>query len=841
MSNEQIYLEKEDGKTKRIVIKRIHKKVKIKTISKPKSGAGAGSGSHPLQAGTGSYLRSHGSPSTKPKSFLRDSGASGKDDKRPPRQLGQVGSGRSSRQGKPVYQKGQSQSQGQSLARDTDTKSAPSRRPAGERSFSNKSSPASSSTYFKQSNKKPAKKKEKIYITKKKKSSSEGSFGLASSKRKYRSAKPREGYRFNTGKLADGELTKTRQSRDSEDLSKVPATVEIPEIISIKNLAKKLNLKASYLVKKFFSLGVMDISVNNSIEADSAVLVCAEFNCKAVVVSLAEQTRIEPDKGKEDDYQERMPVVTIMGHVDHGKTTLIDALRKTKIASEESSGITQHMNAYSVEFPAYFPQEDSSSANKKNAKQSLLFVDTPGHSAFFSMRLKGIKITDILVIVVALTEGLKPQTAEVIQLAKNAKLPVLVALTKKDLLKDEERKRQLDSIKQQFFERGLKPKDWDGDVPFIEVSATTGDGLDEFLQGLMLLGKTLQLTANLNIPGYGHVLEAKTITGKGNTALVIVKNGTVKVGDVYLIESCYGKIRALYNDQGKTVKQLMAVSAAEVIGLSDTVSSGQFFQIVSSEKEARSIAEKRKQLETAIRASGIVRINDTNLFSMMKSESVKENRIIIKADTFGVAEALKESLEQLKNDEVRVSVLNYGVGPVTDNDLQLADTSLATIIAFRVKVMPKIQKMATMHSIKIVAFPVIYDIIESVKADLSGLIDDAVDKIPLGELEVLEIFKVSSMGKVAGCTILSGKVTSKANAELSRKGKIIYTGEISTLRRFQEDVSQAHAGQECGLTLSKHQDIQISDKIAVFSIQKTKRIFEMKEASPLKTEQQVSS
>ena len=488
------------------------------------------------------------------------------------------------------------------------------------------------------------------------------------------SRKKETGFKYSEGSLQDNttwykekkskQFSKLNNSfkEEKQDITlNIPEKIEIPEVISIKNLAFKLNLKATQVIKRLVRLGVMNLTVNDNIDAESAEIVCNDLGCEVVVVSLFEQTKIKEEFGEGKDYVARPPIVTIMGHVDHGKTTLLDTIKKTKFVDSESGGITQHIGAYTV----------------STEKGDLLIIDTPGHAAFSSMRSRGASITDIIILVVSAIDGIKPQTIESIKKAKKENVQLIIAINKMDVKGAEPQK-----IKNVLAEHEISIEEWGGDVPCHEISALHNQGVKELLESVMSLSQKMNLTANPKIRATGFVLETRIEKGRGNIATIIIKNGTLKIGDIYICSNVVGKVRAIFNDFGKSIKKATPSMSVEIIGISGNVGVGMLFQIMPSEKEAKKIAERRNVLEKENKAANVKKITLSNIFQKLEEQNIKEQNIIVKGDVFGTVEAIKSSLLDLKNDEVRVNVLKVGTGEITETDVNFASTSDASIIAF---------------------------------------------------------------------------------------------------------------------------------------------------------------
>ncbi len=604
-------------------------------------------------------------------------------------------------------------------------------------------------------------------------------------------------------KLSDKFL---KRDEEQNEFANVPASIEIPEVISLKNLAMKLNLKVAQIIKKFFDLGVMDLTVNDSIDSDSASILCAELKCEVKVVSLLEQTKVEEERGKDEDYARRDPIVTVMGHVDHGKTSLLDAIRKTDVAAGESGGITQHIGAYKVSIP----------------KGSVLFIDTPGHAAFSSMRSRGAKVTDIVILVVSAIDGVMPQTIEAINHAKAAGVPIIVAVNKMDVPGADATR-----IRTQLSEHGLVSEDWGGDTMFLPVSALKKTGLTELLEAVLLQAEMKDLKANPKVRASGYVIESKVEQGKGNVATVIIKNGTLKPGAAYLCGNFTGRVRAIFNDRGEEIKSALPSTPVEIIGLSGLPQAGDIFVEMESEREAKKVADRRLELVKENAAQNVKKITLSNIFDAMKQRQVKEHKVILKGDVFGSVEAIKELLNKQKNDEVKVTVIHSSTGAINETDVQLASASQALIIGFKVRPNPKAKKMAETEKVDVRLYQIIYDIIDDIAKVLLGMLDVEQKEEKLGSLRVKEVFKITGSGKIAGCVVTDGKVTSKARVRLFRDDVQIYEGEIATLKHYKDEVKEVLAGTECGIQIKDYQDLRVGDVVESYQLVKIERKLEI--------------
>lgn len=606
----------------------------------------------------------------------------------------------------------------------------------------------------------------------------------------------------------ENRLNSTYQ-KEYNEFAGVPSQIEIPDIISIKNLALKLNLKAGQVVKRLFQLGVKNLTLNDSIDGESAQIVCSELGCQAKIISLLEQTKVNIDEGNPDDYISRDPVVTVMGHVDHGKTTLLDTIRSSKVASGEAGGITQHVGAYKV----------------NTALGEVLFIDTPGHSAFSSMRSRGANLTDIVILVVSAVDGVKPQTVEAISHAKHAGVPIIVAINKMDA-----EGANPDRVKKQLAEYELLFEEWGGEVPVCNISALKNEGIKELLETVIKVSQKHGIKGNKNIKAYGYVLESEIQTGLGNTITVIIKNGTLKESDIYLCGKSSGKIRAFFDEHNKRLKTAGPSSIVKIVGLTNTENAGELFQLMESEKEAKRIVDKRADLERENKSTNVKKINlNSSVADVFKESHMKELNVILKTDTFGSLEAIKATLAELKNEEIKVDIIHSGIGAVVETDANLAKTAGANIIAFKVKPMPKAKKLAEQLKIELKTYDVIYKIIDDIKDSLSERLGEEVNEKTTGVLEVKEVFKITQIGRVAGCEVLEGKISKSDHVKIVRDEKIIYKSEILSLRRFKDEVAEVVAGMECGVSVKNYQDLKVGDKLESYVIEKIDKTFSVEE------------
>ena len=576
----------------------------------------------------------------------------------------------------------------------------------------------------------------------------------------------------------------------------VPKEIDIMEVVTVSELAKKMNLKASDLISRFMSMGMM-VTINQQVDAETAEIVASEYGCKVNIVSLYEQTIVECDKGDDSDIIERAPIVTVMGHVDHGKTKLLDAIRLTDIAASEYGGITQHIGAYKV------------TTNGRN----IVFLDTPGHEAFTLMRSRGAQITDIVVLVVAANDGVMPQTLEAMDHAKAAEVPIIVAINKVDLPEA-----NVDRVKQQLSTHELIPEDWGGKTIFCEISALKKIGIEDLLENILLQADVLELKANPNCRAEGKILESKVDHGRGIVATVLIERGTLNIGDAFVAGTFSGKVRAIFNDKGDKIDSAPPATPAEILGFTGVPNAGDPFQVVDSEKTARQIESKRQELEKIGVAKNVKKVTLDNLYDSISEGAIQELKIIIKGDVNGSVEALKNSLEKLSTSEIRLHVIRSSAGAIVENDVTLASASNAIIVGFHVRPTAKAQTLAEQEKVEIRKYNIIYDAVEDIKTAMEGLLAPELKEEGVGTAEVKDIFKVPKIGVIAGCMVTSGKVKRSGMAHLFRDGIEIYSGKISSLKRFKDDAREVEKNFECGIGLEDYNDIRVGDVIEVYEI-----------------------
>ncbi|MCF1708142.1 translation initiation factor IF-2 [Tabrizicola sp. J26] len=580
--------------------------------------------------------------------------------------------------------------------------------------------------------------------------------------------------------------------------------VQLPETIVVQELANRMAERAADVVKALMKMGMM-VTMNQTIDADTAELVIEEFGHHAVRVTDADvEQAIDSVADKPEDLQPRPPIVTIMGHVDHGKTSLLDALRKTNVVSGEAGGITQHIGAYQV-------------TTDKGAV--LTFLDTPGHAAFTSMRSRGAQVTDIVVLVVAADDAVMPQTIEAINHAKAAKVPMIVAINKID-----KHSANPDKVRTDLLQHEVIVEKMSGDVLDVEVSALTGQGLDDLLDAIALQAELLDLRANPQRPAQGAVIEAKLDVGRGPVATVLVQSGTLKRGDIFVVGEQWGKVRALINDRGETVGEAGPSVPVEVLGLNGTPQAGDTLNVVETEAQAREIATYREKAAKDKRAAAGAATTLEQLMAKAKADAnVAELPVIVKADVQGSAEAIVQALEKVGNEEVRVRVLHYGVGAITDTDVGLAEASNCPIIGFNVRANASARQSANQKGVEIRYYSVIYDLVDDVKAAASGLLKAEVREHFIGYAQIKEVFKVSGVGKVAGCLVTEGVARRSAGVRLLRDNVVIHEGTLKTLKRFKDEVKEVISGQECGMAFENYEDIREGDVIEIFEREEVER------------------
>src|SRR5690554_1896447 len=572
--------------------------------------------------------------------------------------------------------------------------------------------------------------------------------------------------------------------------------VNIPESITVAELAKKMSIKAAEVIKVMFKMGAM-ATINQVLDQDTAVLVVEEMGHKAVPMqeNAIEDALIESVQAAQGEKVGRAPVVTVMGHVDHGKTSLLDYIRRTKVATGEAGGITQHIGAYHVE----------------TDNGMVTFLDTPGHAAFTAMRARGAQLTDIVVLVVAADDGVMPQTEEAIQHAKAAGVPLVVAVNKID--KEEA---DPDRVKNELAQRDVLPEDWGGDVQFAHVSAKSGEGIDALLDAILLQAELLELTAVKDAPGQGVVVESRVDKGRGSVSTLLVQNGTLRKGDIVLAGLHYGRVRAMLDENGKPIDEAGPAIPVEILGLDGTPDAGDEFTVVSSEKKAREVALFRQGKYREVKLARQQKAKLENLFENMQAGDVKSLNIVLKADVRGSLEAIIQSLEDLSTDEVKVNIVSSGVGGIAETDANLALASSAILIGFNVRADNQAKAVVEREELELRYYSVIYDIIDDVKQAMTGLLSPEYREEIVGVAEVRDVFRSPKLGAIAGCMVTEGTVYRNKRIRVLRDNVVIYEGELESLRRFKDAVAEVRQGMECGIGVKNYNDVKVGDQIEVF-------------------------
>jgi len=602
-----------------------------------------------------------------------------------------------------------------------------------------------------------------------------------------RSRKPRKG-----GKAQPEVATHKSQVTVAKAIKR---RIKMDDAIVLSELAKRMGVKAGEIIKVLMGMGVM-ATVNQSIDFDTVVLIAAEFNYEAERASNQEDNLLKPVDDELATLLARPPVVTIMGHVDHGKTSLLDVIRKTRVTETEAGGITQHIGAYHV----------------TTDRGSIAFLDTPGHEAFTAMRARGAQVTDLVVLVVAADDGVMPQTVEAINHARAANVPIIVAVNKIDKPGADP-----DRVKRSLVEKGLTPEDWGGETIFVHVSAKQNTGIDQLLEMILLQAEVMELKANPNKLARGHVVEAKIDSGRGPVATILVSEGTLHAGDPVVCGVHHGKIRAMLNDRGQPIESAGPSVPVEILGLSGVPMAGDEFVAVQDEKGAKQISERRMQKQRSKDlAQTSARPSLESLFERLQQGEMKELTLILKADVHGSVEALSESLTKLSNAEVKVNVVHAATGAISESDVSLAAVSNAIIVGFNVRPTPKVQAMANEENVDMRFYNVIYDAINDVKNALTGLMASRFEERILGSAEVREVFQIPKVGAIAGCQVTDGKLERGKSLRLIRDGVVVYEGKNSSLRRFKDDAKEVQSGYECGIGIENFNDIKVGDRIEFF-------------------------
>jgi translation initiation factor IF-2 len=590
----------------------------------------------------------------------------------------------------------------------------------------------------------------------------------------------------------------------------ITRTITVTEGISVKDLAEKLDVRGKDLIATLLMRGVF-VTVNQSLEGELVKDVARQFGADATIITVEEQLENEAIEGFLEDTTGmtevvRSPVVTVMGHVDHGKTSLLDAIRQTDVAAGEAGGITQHIGAYKV----HVTKPDSPAFGRE-----IVFLDTPGHEAFTRMRARGAKVTDIVVIVVAADDGVMPQTLEAIDHAKAANVPIIVAINKID-----KPEAQPDRIKQQLGERGLQLTGWGGDVEYVEVSAKKRINLDRLEEMICLVADVNEQKSQPDRPAVGTVIEAKLDRGRGAVASILVQNGTLRTGDSYIVGNTFGKVRAMFDDRGRAITEAGPSTPVEILGLESMPDAGDTFLVMADRDKAKGIAQYRKMKEREAQLAKSSRVSLEGLAEQIKQAGMKDLNLILKGDVQGSVEVLADSLEKMSTEKVRVRVLRAGVGAITESDVLLASASNAVVIGFNVRPDRKAAEIAERENVEIRIHSIIYELQDEITKAMYGLLEPVFKENYLGRAEVLNVFKITKVGQIAGCIVRDGLIRRDAQVKVMRNGDEVWKGKISSLKRFKDDASEVRQGVECGIDLGNFKDIQVGDFIEAFTTEK---------------------
>jgi translation initiation factor IF-2 len=623
----------------------------------------------------------------------------------------------------------------------------------------------------------------------------------------YQKTQPQQG-RFNNnrpfnrhGKGGRSQYGSAPQVKREEPTIKKP--IKIGDSVSVKELAEKMSKPVAEIIKKLLMLGVM-ATINQELDFETASLIAVDFGIQVdkLIDKSSEEVLLKEEEDAAEDLKARPPIVTIMGHVDHGKTSLLDAIRETNVIATEAGGITQHIGAYNVTIDG----------------RKIAFLDTPGHEAFTAMRARGANVTDIAILVVAADDGVMPQTAEAINHAKAANVSIIVAINKID-----KPGANPDRVKQELTEYGLLAEDWGGDTIMVPVSAKKKEGIDTLLEMILLSSEMLELKANPNKKAKGTVIEAQLDKGRGPIATILVQEGTLNIGDAFVVGHTSGRIRAMVDEKGKRLKKAGPSTPVEIIGLSEVPDAGDIFVVMEDEKDARQIAEKRKDKQKQEQQKSTLKVSLEDIFSQIQEGKMKELNVIVKADVQGSVEAVKQSLQKLSNEEVKVKTIHGGVGAISESDVMLASASSAIIIGFNVRPQPAASELAEKDDVDIRLYRVIYNAIDDIEAAMKGMLEPEYKEVVLGHAEIRTIFKVSNVGTIAGCMVTDGKVTRNSSVRLVRNGIVVHEGSLASLKRFKDDAKEVNAGYECGLNLDKYNNIEEGDIIESFIIEAVPR------------------
>lgn len=627
---------------------------------------------------------------------------------------------------------------------------------------------------------------------------------------KQREKKERRGYREELSKERTArrrpprKTTRKKKSETKEQAPERKKAIVMGEFISVKDLSEKIGISAADIMKKLLELGIL-VNINQDLEYEMASLISSEFGIQLDQRTVKSYEELLTEEDKEDDLEslvERPPIVTVMGHVDHGKTSLLDAIRNAEVTKQEAGGITQHIGAYTVNLEG----------------RPITFLDTPGHEAFTSMRARGAQATDIAILVVAANDGVMPQTIEAINHAKEAGVPIVVAINKIDIPGANP-----DRVKQELTEHDLLVEEWGGETIAVPVSALRNEGIDTLLEMLLLVAEMQELKANPDRKAKGIIVEAELDKGRGPVATVLVQKGSLNIGDFVVAGTACGRVRAMMDHNGKRIKKAGPSTAVQVLGMTEVPEAGDVLHSVEDERLARQVSEERKARERELQLSSSSKVSLDDLFSQIQEGEVKDLNLIIKADVQGSVEAVKQSLERLSNDEVRVKTIHGGVGAISESDVMLATASNAIIIGFNVRPSANATDLASKESIDIRLYRVIYSAIEDIEAAMKGMLDPEYKEVIIGHAEVRDTFRVPGAGIVAGCYVTNGKIVRNGDARIIRDGIVIYEGKIESLRRFKDDVREVASGYECGISLENFNDIKEEDIIEVSIQEEIKR------------------
>ncbi|MEJ7598108.1 MAG: translation initiation factor IF-2 [Kofleriaceae bacterium] len=607
--------------------------------------------------------------------------------------------------------------------------------------------------------------------------------------------RPGPGNDFGRKKLPLGKKGKQTQLTTPAEHKLV---IRIEDTIMVADLAKGMGIKSPEVLKKLWGMGMTGVNINASIDFDTAQILASEFGYEVQNVAFKEESIFTTQVDADETMQLRSPVVTVMGHVDHGKTSLLDAIRKTRVTAGESGGITQHVAAYKVASPSH---------------GDIVFLDTPGHEAFTEMRARGAQATDIVVLVVAANDGVMPQTVEALQHAKDAKVTIIVAVNKIDMPDAAP-----DRVRQQLADHGLIPEEWGGDTIYVNVSALRGENIDKLLESIAVSSEMLQLRANANKAASGVVIEARLDRNRGPMATVLVQEGTLKLGDILVAGRTFGKVRAMLSDRGESLTEAGPSTPIEVLGLDGVPEAGDQVNAAEDDKMAKQVVEHRRQSERKRELSAKGRISLEGMMERNSVDAIKELKIVLKADVQGSAEALKAALIKLTTEKVRVNVIGAGVGGITESDVNLAKAGGAIIVGFHVRPAGKSSKLAEQEEVEIRLYDIIYDALDEVRTAMAGLLAPIKREVPMGKLQVRETFSIPKMGLVAGCMVTDGKVNRKAHLRVIRDAVQVYEGKVGSLRRFKDDVSEVGNGYECGVMIAGYNDLKTGDVIEAYEV-----------------------